>query len=84
MGKLRTVIRILLLLALAAMLERSVSEEENPQDVSKIVSVKIKVSAIGLFMNKTNNPNPVNDKTELSRKLYRSFEKMIDSGLVKE
>jgi hypothetical protein len=84
MGKLSTVIRMLLLLALAAMLERSVSEEENPQEVSKIVSAKMKLSAIGLFINKINNPNPAKDRTLLSRKLYISFEKMIDSGLVKE
>ena len=84
MGKLSTVIRMLLLLALAAILERSVSEEENPQEVSKIVSAKMKLSAIGLFINKINNPNPAKDKTVLSRKLYKSFEKMIDSGLVSE
>ena len=52
-GKLSTAINILLLFALAAMPESIVREAANPQDVNRIVSENRKMSAIGLFKNKT-------------------------------
>ncbi|MCB0493940.1 MAG: hypothetical protein KDC93_16160, partial [Cyclobacteriaceae bacterium] len=40
-GKLKTAIRIVLLFALAAMLERSVSDDANPNEVNRINDEKI-------------------------------------------
>ena len=40
-GKLSTAIKIVLLLALAAMLERRVKEEANPKEVKRIVVAKM-------------------------------------------
>lgn len=53
MGKLSTAIRILLLLAFAAMLDSRVRDEANPIAVSKIKIPKINLSSMGLPKNKT-------------------------------
>ena len=43
-GKLNTAMSMVLLLALALILESSVSEEANPMEVSKIMMVKMNLS----------------------------------------
>ena len=61
MGKLRTAINMLLLFALAAMLESIVREEANPNDVRRIVIENKKRSTTGLFKNRMKRIKPVNE-----------------------
>lgn len=53
-GKLNTAMSIVLLLALAAMLERRVNDEANPREVSSTSVAKIPWSWIGLPRKSTN------------------------------
>ncbi len=68
-GKLRTAIKMLLLFALAAMPESIVSEEANPNAVSRIVIENRNRSTTGLFKNKTKRIKPVNESSAQRRKL---------------
>lgn len=68
-GKLSTAIRMLLLFALDAMLDKRVRDVANPIDVSKINAPKMVVSWIGLPRNKIKRIYPETDRIEHNRKL---------------
>ncbi len=68
-GKLSTAIKIVLLLALAAMLERRVKEEANPKEVKRMVAAKMDWSNIGLPRKRINKINPEKESRLQSRKL---------------
>ena len=68
-GKLRTVIKILLLFALAAIPESKVREEAKPQEVSTMVIKNKKRSPIGFFKKSINNKKPVSERKEQRIKL---------------
>ena len=68
-GKLKTAIKIVLLFALAAIPERSVSEEANPNDVKMTVNKNKNRSAIGLLKKTIKSTNPVSDKMLHRKKL---------------
>jgi hypothetical protein len=63
MGKLRTAIRMLLLLAFEAIPEIKLKAAEKPKDDRRSVSIKIAGSLTGLLMNREKRRKPVSDKT---------------------
>ena len=69
MGKLRTAIKILLLLAFDAMADSKVKEVENPKEVNRSVAKNSKVFSMGLLKNKENSTNPSSDNMEQNKKL---------------
>ena len=79
-GKLSTAMRMVLLLALAAMLDKRVSEAAKPREVSSINMANSVVSWIGLPKNKTKSTYPEKDKTAQSRKLYPILERIMEAG----
>ena len=68
-GKLNTAIRIVLLLALAAIPESSVRDEAKPSALNKIVIQNKKASLMGLLKNSTKNANPAKERIPQSKKL---------------
>lgn len=68
-GKLSTAMSMVLLLAFAAMLDKSVREAANPREVSKINVPNRAVSWIGLPRNKIKSAYPERDKMAQRRKL---------------
>lgn len=68
-GKLSTAMRMLLLLALDAILDKRVRDVANPIDASKINVPKMTVSWIGLPRNKIKRKYPEIESIEESRKL---------------
>jgi len=68
-GKLRTAIKIWLLLAFDEMPESKVNEVEKPKEVNKRVARKSIISEMGLFRNRINSTKPSIDNAEHRRKL---------------
>ena len=62
-------IRILLLLALAAIPDKRVREEESPNEVSKINRIKSLISCIGFCRKTMNKTKPVSDREVQRTKL---------------
>ena len=69
MGKLSTAIKMWLLLAFAAMPDRSVKEAAKPIEASPMVRQNKAKSAIGFLRSMVNRRKPVKDKITVSRKL---------------
>ena len=68
-GKLSTAIKMLLLLALAAMPESTVSDAEKPNDPKINRMTKSPVSANGFFKRVMNKTKPANESSRESKKL---------------
>ena len=83
-GKLRTAIKILLLLAFAAMPDSMVREDANPIEDRRIVMENKSVSTMGLFKNKIKRTKPVSERRVQRMKLYTILEIIIDSGFAIE
>jgi len=80
-GKLKTAMRMLLLLAFEAMPEIRLSAAENPKDDKTSVRIKSAGSCTGLLIKSEKRAKPVKDNTRHSAVLYMIFERMIAWGL---
>ncbi len=83
-GKLRTAIKMLLLLAFEAILDSKVSEAENPKETRIISSANRKTSSIGLEKNTVKSRNPKNESAEQTKNPYPILEIIIAEGLAIE
>jgi len=68
-GKLSTAIKMLLLLALAAIPDSKVREAAKPKEVMTMINRNSVVSSMGLPRKRMNRPNPVRDNSEQRKKL---------------
>lgn len=68
-GKLSTAIRMLLLFALAAMPDSSVSEAAKPKETATMTRRKSGISIIGFPRRRVNKSNPTRESTEQRMKL---------------
>lgn len=84
MGKLSTAMRMLLLLAFAAIPESKVSEAAKPKEVAIMTIKKSETSTIGLPRKRIKSISPVIDRSELRKKLYATLERIIETGLAIE
>ena len=80
-GKLKTAMRMLLLLAFEAIPEIRLSAAENPKDDKTSVRIKSAGSCTGLLIKSEKRTKPVSESTRHNAVLYIIFERMIAWGL---